>query len=156
VNHAVVNAGPFKLILLTVKSPHGLAAVGVGVTAGVAAGVGEVVGPNVLVAEAVAVEVAWPDEVVLIARSSKFVSQPLLLLIVTLERGSSHLVLSVSTWPTATHALTVGWPAQATVTVLEMPPPLYAVSRSSRPPTRNVKLAIAWFAPVKLMLLEEN
>ena len=58
-------------------------------------------------------------------RSSKLVSQALLLVSVTLAHVPVvQLVAMVTSWPAATLWVRVVWPAQAMVTVLEPLPPL--------------------------------
>jgi hypothetical protein len=57
-------------------------------------------------------------------RLSKLVSQPLLLLSVRLLQTPVQPVVIVANWPATTVTCCVGWPGQATLTVLALPPPL--------------------------------
>jgi hypothetical protein len=73
---------------------------------------------------------------------SKLVAQPLVLAIVTLVQPPVQPVLIVVSWPAARDCVFVGSPAQLIDTEVELAPPLYASSFSSRRAVRNVNVVL--------------
>jgi hypothetical protein len=87
---------------------------------------------------------------------SKFVSQPLLLPIVTVVQAPVQFVEMVTRWFTARGAVTVGCPEQMRVIVLGTVPPLKASSWTNRCGVTNVKGSLVGPLPLKLMLFVVN
>jgi hypothetical protein len=126
---------------------------GVGVTVGVDVVAGVSVAVGVSVGVFVGAPVTGPSSIV---SRSKLVFQSFVVLMVTEEHVPVHPVAMTCCAPTASAAVTVGWPAQVRVTLAEAVPLLYAVSWMSRFGATKLKLALLTLGPLNEMLLPWN